>query len=366
MQISLTKKLAEAMGVKPLSVREDENPLFSWTANWIKVWDNRRTEDMLVLVNNVTRFTVAIYQVKRKDLKNVEEMMRTAISNTLLSMNLNPEIVEEYMRMASKVMFIQNVSRQTTAWVTKSGMECAFYVAYEHNGVAKMFNDIIGASINHRLVNCSGKNNNGFIPHKAMFDALSNLTGKQTYKYCAFELLVTLDLDIYKATRRIIVPADLNFAKLHKVLQSVFKWEDYHLYDFTVFANDESKPTARLVPSEDDLEYDENAVLMKEHILSEFLPQCKAIRYTYDMGDNWEHEIQLVRVLDEYDKESPCLLEASGQTPPEDVGGVGGFVNFREIMLNPDHPEYMKIKEWAKYWTTELSEWRGYPQVIHV
>ncbi|NLO98966.1 MAG: hypothetical protein GX386_01575, partial [Clostridiaceae bacterium] len=83
MQIALTKKLMDAMGLNCESAFEDQNPLFCWTANWTKVWDNRRTEDMIVLVNNATRFTVAIYQVKRKDLKNVAEIMRTAISNTL-------------------------------------------------------------------------------------------------------------------------------------------------------------------------------------------------------------------------------------------------------------------------------------------
>lgn len=199
-----------------------------------------------------------------------------------------------------------------------------------------------------------------------MIKALSELTGKPAYKYRAFELLVTLDLEVYKATRRIIVPADLEFTRLHKVLQSALNWEDYHLYDFTIFDENECQPAVRLVPSEEDLEYDEDALLMKGYFLSEFLPQCKAMRYTYDMGDNWEHEIQLVRVIDEYDEESPYLLEASGQTPPEDVGGVGGFVNFREIMLNPDHQEYEETKEWAKYWTPELSEWKSHPRVIHV
>lgn len=366
MQIALTKKLAEAMEVNPSSARGDENLLFSWTANWTKVWENRRAEDMLVLVNNATRFTAAIYQVKRKDLKNVAEMMSTAISNTLLSMNLNPEIVEEYMRLAGKVMFVQNTSRQTAACITKAGMDCSFHIANEYNGIAKMFSDTVGVSTNYRPVNYSGKRSEGFIPYEAMFEALSNLTGKQIYKYRAFELLLTLDLEVYKATRRIIVPANLEFKRLHKVLQSVLNWEDYHLYDFTIFDDNEDQPAVRLVPSEDDLEYDEDAVLMKGHILSEFLPRCKSMHYTYDMGDNWEHEIQLVRVIDEYAKESPYLLEASGQTPPEDVGGVGGFMNFREIMLNPDHPEYEETKEWAKYWTTELGEWKSHPRVIHI
>lgn len=365
MQIALTKKLAEAMEVNPPSAHEDKNPLFSWTANWTKVWDNSGAEDMLVLVNNATRFTVAIYQVKRKDLKNVAEMMRTAISNTLLSMNLNPELVGEYLRLAGEVEFSQNRSRQAASWVTKAGMECAFYVGNEYNGIEKMFSDTVGIPVNHTLVNYSGNTNKGFYPYQVMINALSELTGKQPYKYRAFELLVTLDLEVYKAVRRIIVPADLEFARFHKVLQSVFGWENHHLYDFTIFDGNTRKPVARIVPFEDDLEYDEDAILMKGHTLSEFLPEHKQMLYTYDMGDNWEHEIQLVRVIEDHEKESPYLLEASGQTPPEDVGGVGGFVNFREIMLNPSHPEYEKMKEWAKYWTIDLSDWKSRSRVIH-
>lgn len=88
------------------------------------------------------------------------------------------------------------------------------------------------------------------------------------------------------------------------------------------------------------------------------------IIYTYDMGDNWEHEIKLVRIIDEHDDESPYLLEANGQTPPEDVGGVGGFIRFHEIMLNPQHPEYSETKEWAGYWTPELGAWSARPRVV--
>ena len=365
MQIALTKKLADPLGVKSPSAHKDENPLFSWTANWTRVWDNRKAEDMIVLVNSATRFTVAIYQVKRKDLKDVAAMMRTAISNTLLSMNLNPELVGEYFRLAGEVEFYQNRNRQTAAWVTKAGLDCAFYVGNEYNGIAKMFCDTVGAPANYRHVDCSGKSNESFIPYQAMINALSELTGKQAYKYRAFELLVTLDLEVYKVERRIIVPSDIDFARLHKVLQSVFSWQNAHLYDFTIFGDNKRIPVARIVPFENDLEYDKNAILMEGRTLSEFLPEHKHMLYTYDMGDNWEHEIQLVRVIEEHDKESPYLLEASGQTPPEDVGGVGGFVNFHEIMLNPSHPEYKEMKEWAKYWTVDLSDWKSRPRVIH-
>jgi uncharacterized protein YlxP (DUF503 family) len=366
MQIALTKKLADALELKLPAIDETINPLFSWTANWTKVWDNRRSEDMLVLVNNTTRFTVAIYQVKRKDLKNVAEMMTAAISNTLLSMNLNPGMVTEYMRLAGEAEFVKNSSRQIASWVTKAGLECAFYVGREYNGIAKMFNDTVGASANYRYVDCSGSSNNGFTPSQEMINALSELTGRQPYKYRAFELLVTLDLEAYKAERRLIVPADIEFSQLHKVLQSVYGWENCHLYDFAIFSDSKHKPVARIVSSEEDLRYDKDAILMEQHTLSEFLPKYRQLLYTYDMGDNWEHDIQLIRVIEEHDKESPYLLEASGQTPPEDVGGVGGFADFREIILNPNHPEYQDMKEWARYWTLELSDWKKRPRVIHI
>jgi len=366
LQIALTKKLTDALRVKPPATDETINSLFTWTANWTTVWDNRRVEDMLVLVNNATRFTVAIYQVKRKELKNVEKLMRVAIVNTLLSMNLNPELVNEYMRLAGELEFVRNNSRQAAAWVTKAGLECAFHVGREYNDIAKIYCDTLGASSNYRIVNYSGNTNNGFYPYEAMVEALTELTGMQTYKCRAFELMISLDLEVYKAERRLIVPADMKFAQFHKVLQYVFDWKNYHLYDFTIIDEKSKKTVFRMVSTEEDLEYDESAVLMDGHTLAEFFPEHKHMFYTYDMGDNWEHIIQLVRVIEEYDGELPYLLEASGQTPPEDVGGVGGFVSFREIMLNTEHPEYAEMKEWSRYWTPELREWERKSKVIHI
>jgi hypothetical protein len=202
MQIALTKKLRDAVDVGLSPTDEENNPLFSWTANWTTVWSNRRAEDMIVLVNNATRFTVAIYQVKRKDLKkaNIAEMMEKAISNTLLSMNINPEIVSEYMRLSGDVKFTQNRNRQAASWVTTAGLDCSFYVGRKYDGVAKMFKDTVGIPANYRHVNYTSKSE-GYIPYEEMIKALTELTGKQAYKYRAYELSITLDLEAYKAIR---------------------------------------------------------------------------------------------------------------------------------------------------------------------
>ncbi len=86
MQILLTKKLMDAMGCDfdQKTSETNENPLFSWTVNWTNVWTGRK-DDMLVFVNNATRFVVAVYQIRKRDLANpekVKQMMVEAIRNT--------------------------------------------------------------------------------------------------------------------------------------------------------------------------------------------------------------------------------------------------------------------------------------------
>ncbi len=366
MQIALTKKLADALGEKPPTLNTAVDPIYLWTANWTNVWSNRRSEDMLVLVNHAARFTVAIYQVKRKDLKNIGAKINAAIANTLLAMNLNPEMVEDYMRLGGEVTFVKNSDRQKSSWVSKAGLECAIHVGYRYSDLDKMYSDIVGVSANYQICGTSASTDGGFYPYQEMIAALSAVTGMAPYKYRAFELLITLDLGIYPARRRLIVPAELTFFQFHHVIQKVFNWHGYHLYDFTFFNGSQRKRVVHLVPFEEDREFEPDAILMADHRLSEYLPFYSQLCYTYDMGDNWEHDIKLLRVIEDYDQESPYLLEASGQAPPEDVGGVMSYVEFYKIMQNPKHPEYSETKEWAGYWQPELADWNQRPRVVHI
>lgn len=366
MQIALTGKLAKALGMKPPATDENINPLFTWTANWTKVWENRRSEDMLVLVNNATRFIVAVYQVKRKDLNNIEEKLQNAIRNTLLAHNINIELVDEYLRLAGDINFSKNSSRHASAWVTRAGFECTFHIDREYNGVDKMYSDTVGVTSNYRIVDCSNSKSEGFYPYKIMIKKMEDLIGLQGYKTRAFELRMSLDLEIYTAERRILVPANMSLTDMHKVIQNLFDWHNYHLYDFTVYNQITGDKELCLVPFEEGLEYDNKAIVMNEHTLSDVIHESKKLVYTYDFGDNWIHDVELVQVIEEYDGELPYLIEAKGQTPPEDVGGIGGFLDFRKIMLDVKDPDHEETKVWARYWKPELSEWKSRANVINI
>lgn len=363
MQISLTKKLSKAIGLKPDEADETIDPLFCWTANWTNTFSDRK-EDMVVLVNQASRFTVAIYGIRRNQFKDIEAKIIAAIRNTLLALKLNPELVEDYIAQAGEVTYAVNRNPKMTACVNRQGLEASFFVGRfvnDSDGKVKYI-DTLGSAISRGIVNYGKASDEAFCPSEKMAEMLTELTGKPTYKYRAFELSVVLDLDVYKAVRRLIVPADIELTEFHKLLQRVFNWENSHLYEFTVYDEGSNVPVCSLA-HEVGMAYGSAEMSMDGRKLSDYLPG-QTLVYTYDMGDSWEHRIEVVRVIEEHDGESPYLLEASGQTPPEDVGGVGGFIHFRTALLDPDHPDHKAVKQWAQHWKPDLPEWHSRPKLL--
>lgn len=72
------------------------------------------------------------------------------------------------------------------------------------------------------------------------------------------------------------------------------------------------------------------------------------IFYTYDFGDNWEHEILVEKVLPPgQGPKHPECLAGKRACPPEDVGGPWGYLDFLDAIANPDHPQHQDMMEWS-------------------
>jgi hypothetical protein len=90
--------------------------------------------------------------------------------------------------------------------------------------------------------------------------------------------------------RRVLVPATVTLGDLHAVIQILFGWDGDHLHLFEVGARRYSDPFFDLGRLEMD---DESAVRLREV----FIGSTKKIRYEYDFGARWRHEIALEKVL---------------------------------------------------------------------
>lgn len=211
-----------------------------------------------------------------------------------------------------------------------------------------MFQPEISAQISDRpFTNAFGE---GERPIARLYAALEQFAGRRAFDNRAVQIKVTLDLDgTYEVWRRLVVPIRISFKRLHDVIQSVFGWLGYHLYDFYIF-DDTDQPVLKLVDGQGAFEYpdDIERVLDNRVLLNEIIPTYTKIKYDYDFGDNWQHYIEVERIIGDYDKNYAECIDGVGNTPPEDVGGISGYQQFREIIADPQHEEYESTLRWAE------------------
>lgn len=151
--------------------------------------------------------------------------------------------------------------------------------------------------------------------------------------------------------RRVIVPEKLTFQEFHKVIQLVFEWDDYHMYQFSPSGYG-SNPVIAL-PQEDDWEQpDLNA--KKTRLNKIFTREKQRYVYIYDFGDDWTHQIVLEKLVPDESK-IPVCLSGKGACPPEDCGGAWGYEDLKIILADPTHEEHAEMKEWVGL--VEDEEW---------
>lgn len=91
----------------------------------------------------------------------------------------------------------------------------------------------------------------------------------------AFQLRIVLEGVRPLIWRRVLVPPDLTFAELHLVIQHSMGWRNLHLFQFGGL---DAEPSASAL------------------ISSAFQITGDALSYVYDLGDYWEHKVELEKI----------------------------------------------------------------------
>ena len=67
-----------------------------------------------------------------------------------------------------------------------------------------------------------------------------------------------------------------------------------------------------------------------------------------DFIDNWQHKIELEKIIDDYEFGYPTILEGEGACPPEDVGGVPGYEEFLRVWNDQEDAEHEEMRQWGE------------------
>jgi len=89
-----------------------------------------------------------------------------------------------------------------------------------------------------------------------------------------------------------VIWEDATLAQLHRILQIVMGWEDYHLHQFEIGRRVYS------VPDPDDDLYERKVIAESRGRLQEVVPRVGTrFQYLYDFGDSWRHDLLLEAVV---------------------------------------------------------------------
>jgi hypothetical protein len=343
MQIGLTKKLADEARIQIAPADASVDPLFSWSANVVTILRKK----VLICMNDATRFAFFLNGVKAADYKRLDQMIIDGIRKCMAGEGIAPEVVGRYLSHAIAdrgVTFTKTAGRKTVA----SLIQVMAFVGSMASYGAEEF-----PSWEHHLeLNRIGVFDNKQVRSEPVVSFIEMLQARYSdpiIRSDAARLTVTLNLGIKSAVRRLLVPTFYTFAELHQVIQSVYRWRDYHLHQFVLAENERGVPTEVLVCYKDDEEsahsrFDTD-VRLSEVFDKRVLP--KAIAYEYDFGDGWEHIIQCEGIRVNYNRSYAQCTAMEGDAPPEDAGGPGGFQHMLDILADKTHPGYAEMKAWA-------------------
>ncbi|UOF89118.1 plasmid pRiA4b ORF-3 family protein [Fodinisporobacter ferrooxydans] len=136
--------------------------------------------------------------------------------------------------------------------------------------------------------------------------------------------------------RRFQVDSSITFHQLHKTLQIVMGWQEYHLYEFNFGSFSITRPDPTF-PPDDRSELHARREKLHAHLINE----GQQVVYIYDFGDDWKHELILEKILPKQDEmQYPFCLEGQRSCPPEDCGGTWEYQRMVEILATKSHPEY--------------------------
>jgi hypothetical protein len=161
-----------------------------------------------------------------------------------------------------------------------------------------------------------------------------------TAKTRIFQLKIQLREVRPPVWRRVLVPGEMTLADLHTVVQIAMGWTDSHLHEFDIDGARYGLP----VP---DWGLDEVADESRVKLFR-VAREGSRLRYAYDFGDGWEHDVVVEKVLSlQPGTRYPCCIGGRRACPPEDVGGPWGYQDFLAAVADTEHDEHEQWIEWV-------------------
>lgn len=335
MLLKCSADMQKALNIKADKYEETDR-LFSWCAHTVKT--SRR--NCVALMNCASKYNIVLWGLCAKDYEKLPYVLPEYIRQAMRNNHFSPEVIEKYIAEMGEIVICKNSNRSDVARLNKS-VDCILDYSYYINDYDKeeICQSDATTWVNRRML--YSENGNYYYPVERFAELLRERYGLALYHVKMYHLKITLDFPDFEISREVLLPSDCSFETLHKVIQNSFNWQNYHLYEFTV---GDSKQSELLITAPQEIEElvdmyglsDEQLISDSECTLERVFEEHKQIIYTYDMGDCWEHTVELIETIVETESPKIKCLKVTGKAPPEDCGGAYGYRELLSQIKNND------------------------------
>lgn len=182
-----------------------------------------------------------------------------------------------------------------------------------------------------------------FSPHAIRPKAVYKLV-REVRKYT---LRISLNGTKPSIWRELVVPSNLTLSSLASVILLAMGWDEDHLHQFVVgksrkadfYATSIGELESRMSSSKDGRKFCIGEILCKKG---------DVVCFEYDYGDSWQHTVKLISSAEYEEGETKEIILTGGERacPPEDCGGIPGYLDICEAMKNPTSAHAQEMIEW--------------------
>lgn len=335
-----TKKLRDRLRAAPRATDRDESTtmLGDWFANAL-FWKPQ----MALFVNARTMLPVF---VPLAPVATLLDRAPDAIAAVLRANGMPPDLVDAEAAAMADVRVAPTNDRQVVGVMTEFAFQAEQFSSRTDDEIFALsmrMSDLILGPLMKRRRTPAAELAALLAPDAEVIDLRSRAGHASTdtaRSGVAHQLKVTLRGVRPPIWRRVVVDGGESLHHLHDVIQAAFGWYDSHLHEFDIDGEHYG------IPHEDDWTpvRDERRVSIGE------IAGAGKIRYTYDFGDNWEHDVIVEKSLPAGEAATvPDCIGGSRACPPEDCGGPWGYTELLKILADPDHPEHAERVEWLDW-----------------
>jgi len=141
-----------------------------------------------------------------------------------------------------------------------------------------------------------------------------------------------------------LISSTSSLEDLHHAIQISMGWTNSHLHQFMA-----NKRRYGLVDPEFGMDWDDDLLDESGFKVKDVLAEeGDSLLYEYDFGDGWLHQVKLEKITPfKRGLALPQCIKGKRACPPEDVGGVPGYMDFIEVWQDARHPEHDEVLEWV-------------------